>query len=86
MELPSNEATYMAHCTRRIIVSWKELKQLGWPYSRAHTWRMMRDGRFAQCFKLGGHRNAHPVWRLQDVLGWLESYGCVIRDEMDMAS
>ena len=65
---------------KRMIVDWKGLKALGWPYSRAHTWRMMRDGRFCQNFKLGGHRNAHPVWRLRDVLQWLELYGLVLLD------
>jgi predicted DNA-binding transcriptional regulator AlpA len=68
----------MTHNTSKIIVGWKDLKALGWPYSRTHTWRMMKEGKFCQNIKLGGHRNSHPVWRLQDVLQWLESYGLII--------
>jgi hypothetical protein len=26
-----------------LIVDWKGLKNLGWPYSRAQTWRLMAD-------------------------------------------
>ena len=28
---------------RPLIVDWKGLKQMGWPYSRAQTWRLMSD-------------------------------------------
>ena len=27
---------------RRLIVDWLGLKRMGWPYSRAQTWRMMQ--------------------------------------------
>ncbi|WP_375414568.1 helix-turn-helix transcriptional regulator [uncultured Bradyrhizobium sp.] len=43
------------------VVDWKGLKALGIPYSRAHIWRMMAAGDFPQAFKLGKHRNSHPV-------------------------
>ena len=56
------------------VINWKGLKQLGWPYSRAHTWRMMKAGTFVRCFKLGEHRNSHPVWRLKTVLDWLANH------------
>lgn len=26
-----------------LLVSWKQLKELGWPYSRAQTWRLMQE-------------------------------------------
>lgn len=29
---------------QRLLVDWKALKQMGWPYSRAHTWRLMAPG------------------------------------------
>jgi predicted DNA-binding transcriptional regulator AlpA len=64
----------------KLIVDWKTLKALGWPYSRAHTWRLMREGRFCQSHKIGNHRNSHPVWRYKDVIGWLETYGLILRD------
>ena len=28
-------------CEKRLIVDWRGLKAMGWPYSKAHTWRMM---------------------------------------------
>lgn len=28
---------------RPLIVGWNDLRKMGWPYSRAHTWRLMRD-------------------------------------------
>ena len=27
---------------KRLIVDWHGLKRMGWPFSRAHTWRMMQ--------------------------------------------
>jgi predicted DNA-binding transcriptional regulator AlpA len=70
----------MTHNTQRLLVDWKSLKALGWPYSRAHTWRLMEAAKFPQCIKLGGHRNSHPVWRMKDVIDHLELLGLVIRE------
>jgi hypothetical protein len=50
------------------IVDWKGLKNLGWPYSRAQTWRLMKAGKFPRSFKLVEHRNAHPVWKRREVV------------------
>ena len=66
--------------TKPLIVDWKGLRKLGWCYSRAHTWRMMFDPDYAadsfpKCRKLGKHRNAHPVWRVSDVLAYFEAHG-----------
>ena len=38
---------------RPLIVGWKRLKSMGWPYSRAHTWRLMAAGVFPKAVKLG---------------------------------
>jgi hypothetical protein len=46
------------------VVDWKGLKAIGIPYCRAHIWREMKARRFPQAFKLGKHRNSHPVWWL----------------------
>jgi predicted DNA-binding transcriptional regulator AlpA len=56
------------------VVDWKGIKSLGVPYSRAHIWRMMKAGEFPQCFKLGKHRNSHPVWWLSAVVAWLRDH------------
>jgi predicted DNA-binding transcriptional regulator AlpA len=66
--------------TQRLLVDWKALKQLGWSYSRAHTWRLMASNGFPQSFKLGGHRNSHPVWKLKDILNYFETHGLVLTD------
>ena len=65
---------------RRLIVDWRGLKQMGWPYSRAHTWRMMFDpnyaeNRFPRCRKLGKHRSSHPVWLVSEVFAYFEAHG-----------
>lgn len=69
-----------------LIVDWKGLKQMGWPFSRAHTWRMMFDpnyasDRFPRCHKLGKHRNSHPVWRVRDVLAHFEAHGLRVTED-----
>lgn len=74
MELSPLEMTVM-NAQVRLLVDWKGLVAMGWPYSRVHTWRMMRAGEFAQACKLGKHRNSHPVWRLHDVIEWFRTYG-----------
>ena len=56
------------------VVDWKGLKGLGIPYSRAHIWRLMDSGEFPRAFKLGKHRNSHPVWWLTEILGWLKAH------------
>ena len=42
----------------RLIIDWRGLKKIGWPISRAHTWRLMfdpdyADDPFPRCRKLG---------------------------------
>lgn len=73
---------------RPLIVDWKGLKKLGWPYSRAHTWRLMagfwenEKGEkvvvphpFPKCRKLGSHPNGHPVWRYVEIVSYFEQHG-----------
>lgn len=69
-----------------LIVDWKGLKRMGWPFSRPHTWRMMfdpdyGDNRFPRCHKLGKHRNSHPLWRVRDVLAYLEAHGLRVNED-----
>lgn len=66
--------------TQRLMVDWKTLKAFGWPYSRAHTWRMMDAGEFPKASKPGGFRNSHPIWRMKDILNYFESRGLVLTD------
>lgn len=66
--------------SKPLIVDWKGLRRMGWPYSRAHTWRMMYDEAYAddsfpKCRKLGKSRNSHPVWRVVELLAYFEAHG-----------
>jgi predicted DNA-binding transcriptional regulator AlpA len=56
------------------VVDWKGLKAIGIPYCRAHIWRLMDSGDFPRAFKLGKHRNSHPVWWLSEILDWLKAH------------
>lgn len=66
--------------TQRQLLDWKSLKEFGWPYSRAHTWRLMEAGKFPRCVKLNETRNSHPVWKLVDVLEHLKAKGIDLTD------
>jgi predicted DNA-binding transcriptional regulator AlpA len=35
---------------------------------------MMAAGDFPQAFKLGEHRNSHPVWWLYEIIEWLQAH------------
>ena len=68
-----------------LIVDWKGLKRMGWPYCRAHTWRLMfdpdyADDAFPACRKLGKHVNSHPVWRVSDVIAYFEARGLKVTE------
>jgi predicted DNA-binding transcriptional regulator AlpA len=54
------------------LVDWKNLKKLGWPYSRAHTWRMIKEGRFPTPIKFGKHPGSRVAWRWKDVSGFFD--------------
>ena len=74
----------MSH--KPLIVNWKGLRKLGWPFSRAHTWRKMfdpdyADDRFPPCHKLGKHTNSPPVWRVLEVLAYFEAHGLKVADD-----
>jgi predicted DNA-binding transcriptional regulator AlpA len=65
---------------RLMIVCWKQLVALGWPYSRTETWRRINGGKFPKPIKLGSHRNSHPVWRMIDIRAYFEQFGLVLPD------
>ena len=54
------------------VINWKGLKALGVPYARVSIWRLMAEGKFPACFKLGDHRNSPPVWWKKEVIEWLQ--------------
>jgi len=60
--------------TEKVFITWKELKQFGFPYSRAHTYRLMKSGSFPPAIKLGGYQGSRVVWKLHDVQTWFEKF------------
>ncbi len=56
----------------RLLADWKTLKNLGWPYSRAHTWRMIKEGHFPAPQKFGNHPGSRFAWRWKDIQGFFE--------------
>ena len=87
---------------KTLVVDWKGLKKMGWPYSRAHTHRLMateipdsthkpkglevqrmipNPDPFPQSHKLVNHRNAHPMWRVAEVLAYFEAHGLPVSDD-----
>ena len=63
----------------RLIVDWRGLKELGWPYGRTHTARLMNagycDDPFPRAHKLNGYKRARNVWWLNEILPWLQRHG-----------
>ena len=56
----------------RLLVDWKTLKKLGWPYSRAHTFRLIAAEKFPKPKKFGDHPGARVAWRWHEVKPYLE--------------
>jgi predicted DNA-binding transcriptional regulator AlpA len=69
--------------SERLITDWRGLKGMGWPFSRAHTWRLMAARAFPQAHKLGDHRNSHPVWRVREILAHFEAHGLRVSDDWE---
>jgi hypothetical protein len=63
--------------SERLLIRWKELKALGWPYSRSQTWRLMKAGKFVQAQKLVEHCNSPPLWPYAAVLAYFKEHGLV---------
>lgn len=59
----------MATITRR-LVTYKELRALGVPYSRQHVDRLERAGQFPQRRRLG---QARVVWELIEIEEWIDT-------------
>jgi hypothetical protein len=72
-----------------LYLSWGALKkQLGWPFSRTHTGRLMFDPTYANnafpaCRKLGAHRNSHPVWYTPAVLDYFKRHGLPVPENIE---
>ena len=71
---------------RPLIVDFKSLRKLGWPYSRVHTWRLMfdpdyADNAFPACRKLGKHPGSRVVWRVAEVLAYFERNGLRVSED-----
>jgi hypothetical protein len=58
--------------TGKEIVDHKGLKALGIRYCKVHLGRLEEKAKFPMSFKLAEHRNSPRVWKLCEVLEWLE--------------
>ena len=56
----------------RLLVSRKQLREIGVCLSFAHIDRLEKRGKFPRRIKLGTHRESRVVWRYPEVLGWIE--------------
>ncbi|MCB0073795.1 MAG: hypothetical protein KDE20_20145 [Caldilineaceae bacterium] len=56
----------------RILVDWKALKKLGFPYSRQHTYRLVAAGVFPAPLKFGAYAGSRVAWRWKDVRNFLD--------------
>lgn len=74
-------------------IDWKGLKALGWPYSRAHTWRMIDGGYedaygkwhaieppFPQCVKVGSGKFARCLWERRKLEEYFKLTGLITID------
>jgi predicted DNA-binding transcriptional regulator AlpA len=57
----------------RLLVDWKALKALGWPFSRTHTWRKIAAGTFPKPIKFGEHPKSRVAWQWKDIKEYLEA-------------
>jgi hypothetical protein len=44
------------------LLSFDDLRQRGWPYSKVRTWRLVRAGKFPAPKKLGLGKNGKNTW------------------------
>jgi prophage regulatory protein len=54
----------------KLLVSKKELKQIGIPYSPQHIARLERDGHFPKRINLGACR---VVWDYREICEWIQT-------------
>lgn len=56
----------------RLVVSRKQLRELGIPLAFTHIDRLEKQGRFPSRIKLGWHRESRVVWYYKDIIAWIE--------------
>ena len=69
----------------RLIVDWRGLKDMGCPYGRTHTARLMdpkySDDPFPRARKLSAYKRSRNVWPLAEVILWFQHHGLVRSDD-----
>lgn len=63
-----------------VVVDWRGLKRMGWPFSRVETVER-NNGRYPKFTKLGEHQNARLIWRVKDVLDYFERHGLRVTED-----
>jgi predicted DNA-binding transcriptional regulator AlpA len=54
------------------VIDWHGIRALGITYARTHIYRLMREGKFPQCFSLSDSPRSRVVWWLSEVKAWLQ--------------
>lgn len=58
----------------KLLVSYRELRALGIPFTREHVTRLCRQGRFPKPIRLGGDdQSCKAFWRYADILAWINA-------------
>jgi prophage regulatory protein len=58
----------------KLLVTYRELRALGIPFTREHIARLCRQGRFPKPIRLGGDdQSCKAFWRYADVLAWIDA-------------
>ena len=57
----------------RLLVSKKELKTIGIPYSPQHIARLEKVGQFPQRVRLGNGPRSRTGWVYDEVVAWIEA-------------
>jgi predicted DNA-binding transcriptional regulator AlpA len=70
----------------RLLVSRKQLRDLGICICFAHIDRLERRGEFPRRIKLGGYRGSRVVWRYEEIVAWIEQCAVKTAPLLDDAS
>jgi predicted DNA-binding transcriptional regulator AlpA len=62
----------------KLLVSYRELRELGITLSREHITRLVRQAKFPRPIRLGSDdQSAKSYWRYADILAWIDERAAV---------
>jgi predicted DNA-binding transcriptional regulator AlpA len=67
-----------AETLAKLLVSYRELRELGITLSREHITRLVRQAKFPRPIRLGSDdQSAKAYWRYADILAWIDERAAV---------